>query len=668
MQIPSAENANKAYKLSSNLTELQTAFKALEKDCMDYSKYGITEESSPDLFRMLRDCKALLIRLGAKIYVLTYIQGYRHDNYDKLIKFLIKGEEQAEKGGYAKTGDLCRRLQSYMKTIHTVATRAVSTVSRIRDEDGRLSTPSPEVLEEVKDTFRRTAEELEIELTDVSPFPDDVAMPNIKADLIRNFHEEIEWIDKQIGATRLANAERFIKENTMPLSEVTGLPRTVIAPSPVGMNTSATITVLSTPFPSEALFSVRAFAENVNKTFRLVSANLFLKVSEEESADIFASLKAPGIHLLITDINLTKEDRIPSLYKQILRFSSPDNLVFIVDTVGDRKVYDQMNKIADGMRGTDALSVGYTFLKMPPFADVVTISETNHLVGAMTEEVKEQIRRGLPFMGYVGLSGCVYEHTLGHDPFVYGEEISEANRRTASRYLSRLVASYQFIDNEWGDYSEGVSAARGEKRAFDYDVIRSVNPENIRIILQKPGLTLFERCAILTRYCTLSGEDVTVWPTLPIEEKQSRMQDASAVLCSVLNTEYVPEVEVLDEDGWEASGYDKGAAGLCINGGKKIAYRDIHMQSYDFVLKCICHECFHAFQHTATNAPYSEWYFDEMGVTRGRVSQWAKNFACYVGDVNSIAYKVEIVECDANAFADDCHMYAKTRWHEIEFV
>ena len=78
-------------------------------------------------------------------------------------------------------------------------------------------------------------------------------MPNIKAELIRNFHEEIEWIDKQIGATRLANAERFIKENTMPLSEVTGLPRTVIAPSPIGMNTSAHITILSTHIMELAL-------------------------------------------------------------------------------------------------------------------------------------------------------------------------------------------------------------------------------------------------------------------------------------------------------------------------------------------------------------------------------------------------------------------------------
>ncbi len=662
------QTANLVYKTSIDLVELKGAFEDFKKICASYARFNISEEVDPKLFAEKRDSQALLIRLGAKYLVLFYIQGYRIDRYEMLMSFLNAGIEQSEKGGFAKTGDLCKRLKSYMKTIHDVATRAVGAVSRIRDTDGRLSTPSPEVLDEVKESFRKTAEDLEIELTDVSPFPEDVKMPNIKGELIRNFHEEIEWIDKQISATRLANAERFIKENTMPLSEVTGLPRAVIAPSPVGMNTSATITVLSTPFPVEAIFSVRSYAENVNKTFRLVSANLFLKGSEEDSADIFASLKAPGIHLLITDINLAKEDRVSALYKQILRFASPDNLVFIVDTVGDRNVYDQMNKIADGMRGTDALSVGYTFLKMPPFADVLTVFETNHLVGAMTEEVKEQIRRGLPFMGYVGLSGCVYEHTLGHDPFVYGEELSGTNRRTASRYLSRLVASYQFIDNEWGDYSEGVSAARGEKRPFDYDVIRSVNPENVRIILGKPGLTLFERCAIVTRYCTLSGDDVTVWPTLPIEEKQIRMQEASAVLCSILNTEYVPEVEVLDEEGWKAKGYDKGAAGLCINGGKKIAYRDIHMQGYDFVLKCICHECFHAFQHTATNSPYSEWYFDEMGITRGRVSQWAKNFACYVGDVNSIAYKVEIVECDANAFADDCHVYARSRWHEIDFV
>ena len=662
------QTANLAYKTSLNLTELKGAFEDFKKVCASYNRFNISEEVDPQLFHEKRDSQALLIRLGAKYLVLFYIQGYRHDRYDMLMSFLKAGAEQAEKGGFAKTGDLCKRLSTYIKTIHEVATRAVTLVSRIRDTDGRLSTPSPEVLEETKETFRETVEDLELNLTDVSPFPEDVAMPNIKAELIRNFHEEIEWIDKQIGATRLANAERFIKENTMPLSEVTGLPRTVIAPSPIGMNTSAHITILSTPFPVEAIFSVRSYGESVNKVFRLVSANLFTKGTEDECGDIFALLKAPGVHLLITDINLVKEERVPNLYKQILRFAGADNLVFIVDTVGDRKVYDDMNRVADSVRGTDALSVGYTFLKMPPFADVVNIFENQHLVGAMTEEVKEQIRRSLPFMGYVGLSGCVVEHSKGYDPFVYGEGISEANRRTATRYLSRLVASYQFIDNEWGDYTEGVAAARGEKRPFDYDVIRTVNPENVRIILGKPGLTLFERCALVTKYCTLGGDDISVWPELPIEEKEARMQEASSVLCTLLNTEYVPEVEVLDEDGWKEKGYDKGAAGLCINGGKKIAYRDKYMQGYDFVLHVICHECFHAFQHTATNAPYAEWYYDDLGVTRGRVAQWSKNFSCYVGDVNSIAYKVEIVECDANAFADDCHIYAKSRWHEIEFV
>lgn len=658
------QSANFVYKTSLNLQELERAFVDFKKVCDTFMRFHITEETNPKLFQEKRDSLALLIRLGAKYRVLTYLQGYRHDRYDMLMSYLKAGIEQSDKGGFAKTGDLCKRIETYIRYIHEVATRAVTLVARIRDTDGRLSTPSPEVLAEVKENFLRTVEDLEINLTDVSPFPDDVKMPNIKAELIRNFREEIEWIDTQITVARSAGIERFIREKTSPLCEVAGLPRTVLAPSPLGMDTSSYITVLSTPFPTEALFSVRNYAENVNKSFRMVSASLFVKGNDAECGEMFAMLKSPGIHLMITDINLIKEDRVEMLYKQILRFGSPDNLVFIIDTIGDRKVYDDLNRLADSVRGTDALTVSYTFLKMPPFADVLEIFEREHLVGAITEEVRERIRRGMPFMGYVGLSECVAEYQKGHDPFVAGEEISEGNRRTASRYLSRLVASYQFIDNEWGDFSEGVSTATGVKKPLDYAIIHLVDPETVRRILTKPVLTLFEKCALITSYCVFGGDNPAVWDDYTIEEKQEHMQEASTVLCAILNTEYTPEVELLDEKGWKESGYNKGAAGLCINGGKKIAYRDKFMQDTDFVLHCICHECFHAFQHTLCNAPFAEWHFDELGVTRGRVAQWAKNFANYVSNVNSIAYKVEIVECDANAFADDCLVYAKPSFEE----
>ena len=662
------QTANLTYKTSLNLVELKNAFEQFKRVCANYARFNISEEVDAELFHEKRDSQALLIRLGAKYLVLYYLQGYRHDRYDMLQSFLKAGIEQADKGGFAKTGDLCKRLQTYIKNIHEVVTLTVTLIGRIRDTDGRLSTPSPEVLEETRKTLQKTASDLEINMTDVCPFPEDVQMPNIKAELLQNFYEEIEWIGQQVGAARIANAERFVKENTTPISEFTGLPKAVLAPSPIGMNTSSNVTVLSTPFLYEAIFSVRSYAENVNKTFRIVSANLFIKGSEAECGEVFALLKAPGVHLLITDINLVKEESAPYIYKQILRFASPDNLVFLVDTVGDRKVYDDLSHLVDSVRGTDALTVSYTFLKMPPLEDVLSVFETHRLFGAITEELREEIRRTLPFMGYVGLSGCVEEYNKGYDPLLYGEGLSESNRRTASRYLSRLSASYQFIDGSWGDFSEGISTASGTKKPFDYSVIRLVDPENIRLLLQKHDLTLFEKCGIATKYCTLCGDSETAWSALEVKEKQARMQEASSVLCSILNTQYIPEVEVLDEDEWKERGYHKKSGGLCCDGGKKIIYRHSSVENYDYALHVILHECFHAFQHTTVDQPFAEWYFDELGVTRGRISKWAMNFSCYHEiSITSKAYKVEIVECDANAFSDDCQVYAKTSYHDFTF-
>lgn len=663
------QTANLAYKTSLDLTELKEAFEEFKKICATYAKYKITETADPKLYREKLDSQALLIRLGAKYLVLFYIQGYRQDRYDMLQSFLKAGVEQAEAGGFIKTGELCKNLQTYIRTIHEIALRAIAIVSDIRDVDGRLIEPSPEKLGETKATFEKTIEELRETLGDVSPFPEDVRMPSIKEDLLRNFKEEIDWIDRQLYALLRANAEVFIKQNATPLSEVEGLPRTVLAPTPISMDSMPTLVSLSTPFPSEAIFAVRSYGENVNKTFYLMSSQVFFKGDEAETAELFRLLKTPGMHLLLTDVDKVAENKRAFFYEQLLRFASKDNLVFLVDTVGDRKVYDDLSRLADTLKGVDAFTVDYTFLKMPPYADVVNTFDNSHLVPEMTDAVRERIRRNLPFMGYVGLSACVAEHNKGNDPFACGEHLSETNRPTALRYLSRLVASYQFIDNEWGDYSEGITHIVGEKKAFDYDVIRTVNPENVRIILQKPGLTLFERCALATKYCTLGGDDMSIWVDLPAEEKQIRMQEASRVLCSLLNTEYSPRVEVLDEDVWKERGYHDRCAGFCSGGGKLIVYRHRSVKDYDFALHIIFHECFHAFQHAAMVQPYAQWYFDELGVTRGRIDKWSMNEACYHEfPITSIGYRVEIMECDANAFADDCQLYAKSRWHELELV
>ena len=79
----------------------------------------------------------------------------------------------------------------------------------------------------------------------------------------------------------------------------------------------------------------------------------------------------------------------------------------------------------------------------------------------------------------------------------------------------------------------------------------------------------------------------------------------------------------------------------------------------------IAHECYHAFQHKACRDGWKGWYWDDLGVTEGRVSMWYYNF---YGEKSSEkakskyfdisedeeAYMVQIVESDARAFEVDC--------------
>ena len=186
------QTANLAYKTSLDLNELKTAFEDFKKICASYNRFNISEAVDPQLYAEKRDSQALLIRLGAKYLVLFYLQGYAPDRFTLLQSFLKAGIEQAAAGGFAKTGDLCQKLSTYMQTVHEVVLRAIELVSSIRDADGRRSTDDIELLESTKETFLKTLADLAETLTDVSPFPEDVKMPSIKSDLLRNFREEID--------------------------------------------------------------------------------------------------------------------------------------------------------------------------------------------------------------------------------------------------------------------------------------------------------------------------------------------------------------------------------------------------------------------------------------------------------------------------------------------
>ena len=135
------------------------------------------------------------------------------------------------------------------------------------------------------------------------------------------------------------------------------------------------------------------------------------------------------------------------------------------------------------------------------------------------------------------------------------------------------------------------------------------------------------------------------------------------MVCKILATEYTPEVKIVPEELWDR----KSAGGLCQDGGKRIIYRESSVNNYSWIEEAVCHECFHAFQHTACCVPYSDWFFTELGVTEGRITSWDDNFKVYVGSEDSKTYWVEVVECDANAFALDCLRNIEKYWKDIDF-
>ena len=293
---------------------------------------------------------------------------------------------------------------------------------------------------------------------------------------------------------------------------------------------------------------------------------------------------------------------------------------------------------------------------MPTYKDVIDEFENKKMI---TTADYEYVRKNFAFMGYVGFNKAVTLFVQGKD---FKNELkykSDYNRNLALSYLKNIPSQTQFLDVEWGNLNLERNTD-GDKKEFDYDSIKSSNPENIKKILQAQ-IDTFKKCGLLIRYCTLCGDDVSVWKNLTLEEKSDRINDATRIIAHLLQTEYSPIVEVVANEDWTV----KGAGGLCCDGGKLIQYKEDCIDNYDWLVTAIAHEVYHAFQHTACNNGWRKWYWSELGVTENRLPEWQYNFGHY-SSVNSKTYKVEIVECDARTFEKDCFEKSKGAWNLID--
>ena len=156
---------------------------------------------------------------------------------------------------------------------------------------------------------------------------------------------------------------------------------------------------------------------------------------------------------------------------------------------------------------------------------------------------------------------------------------------------------------------------------------------------------------MLVKYILLAGDDESYFNSADVEIKTERIKLATEIVYVALGFDFLPEVQFEKQNGddwW----------GLCCNGGKLIKFKYDCIKLYANIFHTLCHEVRHTLQHYIVNN-YRESFKQAYGISRNLANQMKLNFDNYINiadspDPGRVAYKYQLVEADANSFADDC--------------
>ncbi len=623
------ESANETFVLSVETEELKKAYNRLKK--------LLTEDCPTE--RNRENAEALLMRLGAKALLSAYFKEFRPDEGAELSAFLSAALPDAEKRGYGNTASALVKISDFLLIARPLLDEAYARLQPLRDETG-LHASLDECNENIA-FFSRALSSLE-RAEEGNPFGNKAKLFDLKARVKEALELEKQSLEARREALLYADTEKLFQE----LAEVPEREFYEYYPA-FPDKISAKFIVLRTPFFDEAELYVTAAAKEEGLRYGTLSADA---VPVKSAKELFLFMKNRKLAVFLRGLNARKEELFPAVLEAIKEGVT----VYAPDDTAEGKLYSSAIGYATA-HGYSALDVGCRYLPMPYFRDTAELFEEKGMIGGAEEY---ENLRACPFAGYVGLNEAARLFSAGRDWLASFRRRSDENAKRAGTYLSSVPLS-QLLDAGWGAPDRFVSRGR---REFDYDDIRGINPANIGKILSCEG-SFFAKCGMLVRYCTLCGDDVSVWKNLSRETKSERLTMATRLLTRLLDTGTEPQVELISEEEWKGT----GAGGYCMEGGKRIRYREKSTSDYNWTVQAICHECFHAFQHAAVDGGYRDWFFSDLGVTRGRVDEWRFNFSNYDGDTSSVTYKVEIVECDARAFQHDCFTMSEEILHKIDF-
>lgn len=662
MQVTLIDKINRIYLTSTDKDKLLSAYNEICTCYLNNPSVKGFLKHKPELQSEYGIHEALSMRVLAKHLLIKYLEKYSEEDKDACLGRIKEMISVSADKNYLKTTKLLANVRDFVSDVHEIMKVAVIAVNRVRDDFGNLATDNAALIRESAQAIEKALKEAK-SLESALLFPENVAVPDFIGGIIKDLEEEAEWFSGALRSSFDVRAAQLLEEFSSPLSSlgVNTSPRFYESPLDLS-KTYAKAIVISTPFEEEAILFAGVYSSMTAKAFHLFHAD---KLSGDERRvpmeALFEAAACKDMSLLILGIERLDEAVVCEMEKAILEATKRNVHFLIHDNTGTRALYESFDKIASESETLSPRDVHHVFLSMPNFNQTCKILADNAFI-TDTEADKEKVRNSIPFIGYVGLNAILSSSPTA-DWLTGASELSRERANAAISYLNRLIASRQFIDDGWGNFSGHVRYVKGEKKSFDYDELRGIDKENIKAIMEKPGLTTFDRCGIITKYCLLSGNDSSVWKDLSASEKELRVTTATRMVCKILSTAYTPEVKILPDEGWDK----KSAGGYCEDGGKRIVYRESSVSNYTWVEDAVCHECYHAFQHTALYMPYADWFFTELGVTEGRINSWDDNFKVYVGTEEPKTYRVEVVECDARAFALDCLRNIEKYWKDIDF-
>ena len=642
-------------KRSLNTSELKSALLSLT----NAKKLGLDDETNLEI-------DGLNYQIAIKYYLLLFIKNdFDKEHFDMLLSNLNKISLMAKDKGLNKTSEWASNSIELSKEIYSISCDISVYLNQLVDSEGNVLIKSIAEADNLIGVFDQKIEKVD-SIKHYNVF-DEYKKQGLNIDLKVSLKELLVKKANSVKQIKHSIGEKIendiFKKYAKNIEEIYSN-FYEYAPTIDEKNKTAKLMVINSPFKEDVELFIRNYKNKTGDNLLCIDSELLNNLPKESIDSIFGLLSLKKCTLYVYNVNKVHSSSRDSLYNALLEFAKDDNKVFVHDNSGLNTIYKDLFGISSRSEKFSIMNVSFEYLSIPKFSDLVNnILIPEKLIPDDSSESLLLVQKTMLLVGFDGLNKVLHEAKIGGDWVEKAKSICRNNLNdTVIKYIENIPNLFLFIDSAWR-YEGYEYKVNNQRIKFNYDDIKGVNVENIKKIIDS-GYNFFQKAGMLVKYCLLHGDDESIWETLEIEDYVERLNLATTQLYKLFELDFIPVIEVKEEL------INAEAGGVCCDGGKLVQYKLSSIKSFEFAYDVVLHETYHSFQRYAEATPYKEWFFTELGVTKGRIEQWRLNEQCYFdlkkGKQSFNAYRVQTIESEAYAFSVDAMGQAGECWHLLD--